>query len=350
MEEAFASIADPGRLPERTEAFATAGAAAQQLGDAPGRLAVARRSQLGGEEPNVKLTHPHRVLYPGAGFTKRDLADFYAAVADVLLPAVAGRPVSLLRCPSGIGGDCFYQKHLGEHPPAGLGSVEIEERSGACELYALVETPAALAALAQFAALEIHSWGSRVEHLERPDRLIFDLDPGPGVGWPRVVEAARELRDLLAELGLDSFPRLTGGKGVHLLVPIEPEPPWERARQLARAVAERLAAAAAERYTVKASKDERPGKIFIDYLRNAFGTTAIASYSPRARPGAPVAVPIRWDELSPRRPAAHYDLRTVRRRLASLAGDPWEDDGWRAQRLSDELFERLGAAGAPNLG
>lgn len=291
------------------------------------------------------ITNPGRVLWPDAGITKRDLVRYLETVAESMVPEIAGRPLTLLRCPEGIDSaaprnGCFYQKHLHEGMPPALRGVEIEEKEGEPATYVVADSPEGLVALAQLGVLELHPWGSRVEHLGRPDRLIFDLDPDPGIGWERIVASARDLRGLLEDLGLASFPRLTGGKGVHLVVPIEPEIPWEQARALTRVIARLFADRERGLYTLNPLKAKRRGRIFVDYLRNAFGATAIASYSPRARPGAPVAVPIRWDELSPKREPSSYHLKNLPRRLASLREDPWE--GARPQRLRPEIRARLG--------
>lgn len=289
----------------------------------------------------VRLTHPSRILYPGQGIAKRDLAAYYQQVADWMLPHVAGRPLSLVRCPAGEGGACFYQKHFAGRLPQGLRGVEIVEKR-ASGTYGVVEDLAGLLALVQIGVLEIHPWGSTVKRLERPDRLIFDLDPDPSLGWRAVVEAALELRLLLQELGLESFAKTTGGKGLHLVVPLRPLIDWQRLHAPARAIARLLAERTPQRYTIEAAKTARPRRIFIDYLRNGRGQTAIAPYSPRARAGAPVATPLSWAEVEAAPTPDRFTVETVPTRLAGLARDPWRGMASLRQSLGASLLRRLG--------
>ncbi len=272
----------------------------------------------------VRLTNPDRVLYPEAGLTKRRLADFYADIAEWVLPHVANRPLALLRCPGGRQKQCFYQKHLGDSAPDALGEVEIG-LEGKARRYAVVKDLAGLLSLVQLGVLEIHPWGSLADDPERPDRLFLDLDPGPDVAWPDVIAAADLVREALEHLGLQSFCKLTGGKGLHVIVPLTPAASldWTRLKALAKALASRVAAADPDAYTINMSKTRRRGKVFLDYLRNGRGQTAVAAYSTRARANAPVAAPIRWDKLKPSLEPSRYTVNNLRRRLASLRGDPW---------------------------
>ncbi len=289
---------------------------------------------------DVALTNPTRVYFRDAGVTKRDLARHYERVGDLMLPHIEGRPLTLLRCPEGTSGECFYQKHLAEGVPRTLGSVDVQERDGSVETYVTADSVAGLVTLAQLGCLEIHPWGSKTSHLHEPDRLIFDLDPSPEVGWDSVVFAATELRDILRGLGLDSFVRLTGGKGLHVVVPIAPELSWPAAKALTRAVARLTSDRNPGLYTINPLKERRVGRIFIDYLRNGFGSTAIASYSTRARPDAPVAVPIEWDELTPdARPV--YTVFSLRARLATQPRDPWAAMLQSEQRVDPAIRARL---------
>ena len=276
------------------------------------------------EVAGVRITNPDRVLYPEQGLTKIELVHYYERVADHMLPYLHARPLSLVRCPGGRDKGCFYQKHIAEGVPPELVEVPVVERSGAKSTYVAVESLQGLLVLPQMGILEIHPWGSRRQHLEKPDVLIFDLDPGPGVGWPDTIAAARDLRNLLRELGLESFAKLSGGKGVHVVVPIVPQLEWDPAKAFTQAVVQLLAKRDPDRYVTVMTKSKRQGKIFLDYLRNGFGNTAIAPYSTRARPGAPVAVPIRWEELTPRLAPDHYNVRNLSRRLATLRRDPWD--------------------------
>ncbi|MCD6007828.1 DNA ligase D [Halomonas sp. IOP_31] len=279
----------------------------------------------------VRLTHADRVLYPEQGLTKLDLARYYEAIQDWVMPHLARRPLALMRCPEGRDGECFFQKHPRVAIPDSVPRIDIDEKKGTSE-YIYVESAADLIALVQAGALEIHPWGSRVGDLERPDNLVFDLDPAPGVAWPEIVRVARSLRERLASLGLESFVRVTGGKGLHLVVPIEPALEWDDAKAFARALARQEAKADPKRLTTNLSKAQREGRIFIDYLRNGRGATAVASYTVRAREGAPVCVPVRWDELDAKLKPDRYTVRNLPRRLASLRKDPWAgfDDARRA--------------------
>lgn len=271
----------------------------------------------------VRITHPDRVLYPGQNVTKRALAAFYVGIADWIVPQLAGRPLTLVRCPRGAGGQCFYQKHADEAFPESVRRVEIPEDDGDIGLYVAVDSIRGVVALVQLGVLEFHTWGSRVRALERPDRILFDLDPDAAVAWPDVIAAARALRKRLAAVGLESFVKTTGGKGLHVEVPLKPRAGWVAVKAFAHGVALALARDEPSRYLATASKAKRRGKIYVDYLRNGRGATAIAAYSTRSRAGAPVATPLRWDELSPKRRPDHYTVATLPRRLASLRDDPW---------------------------
>lgn len=282
-----------------------------------------RGSEDGAPIAGVTLTHPDRILYPAQGITKCDLARFYEEIADWILPHIVERPLSLVRCPEGQGKACFYQKHAGAGAPGALKGVKVKEK-GAVRTYLYVEDLSGLISLVQMGVLELHPWGSRVGDLEHPDRLTFDLDPAPGLPWKRVVDTARQLRSLLAKLRLTSFVKTTGGKGLHVVVPLAPKQPWESVKGFALAIAESMARQAPSEYTANLSKANRKGKIFIDYLRNSHGATAVAAYSTRALAGAPVATPIAWDELGADLRSDHYTVENLPRRLASLKKDPWE--------------------------
>lgn len=278
------------------------------------------------QEQNMKpseLSNPERVVYPGEGITKQDVADYYVAVADWLLPELAERPLSLLRCPDGIGGECFFQKHHADSLGRGVHPVTLREKRGAGE-YLYVRDIEGVLSLVQMNAIEFHPWGAKRTAPEKPDRLVFDLDPDAGVPWTEVKRAAREVRDRLAEVGLRSWPRLSGGKGVHVCVPIRPGPDWETVKDFCGAFAEAMTAQAPLRYVATMSKQARRGRIFIDWLRNGRGATSVTGWVLRARKGAPVAMPLRWEELSRTGSSADYDLARARKRAASLRSDPWE--------------------------
>jgi bifunctional non-homologous end joining protein LigD len=282
------------------------------------------------------LTHPDRVLYPEAQLTKRDLAEYYTSVAAWILPHLVHRPLALVRCPEGRQRACFFQRHMAAGMPGLIRGIAVREKGGT-HLGLAIDDAAGLVALAQIGALEIHPWGSREDRLDRPDRLIFDLDPGDGVGWSDLVRAARELRDRLEDLALASFVRTTGGKGLHLLVPIARTLGWDPLKAFARAFATAFERDDPKRYVASASKARRADRIYVDYLRNAAGATAVASYSSRARPGATVATPLRWNELRDGLDPQAFTIRTVPRRLARLRHDPWEGFFTLRQSLSTSL-------------
>ncbi|MCA3572576.1 MAG: DNA ligase D [Aestuariivirga sp.] len=267
------------------------------------------------------FTHPERVLWEDAGVTKQDLGDYYSAIAPWILPHVENRVLSLLRCPGGTAGKCFFAKHawMGLDP-----AIRLVDTGDEKPMMALGGLDGILA-LVQANVLEIHVWGSRSEDIERPDRLIFDLDPGEGVTWDDIREAARELRNRLTKFGLSSFVKTSGGKGLHVTVPLEPSLDWETAKAFTRAVAQQMAADTPRRYVASMAKNRRSGRIFIDYLRNGRGATAVAPYSTRARAGAPVAMPVDWSELSALPGPAHYTLANARQRLSKLKEDPWQE-------------------------
>ena len=270
----------------------------------------------------VELTHPDRVLYPAQGITKRALALFYESIEGWILPHLVSRPTTLVRCPEGIGQSCFYQKHVGHWAPASLRRVRIQEKRKVGE-YLVVDDLPGLVGLVQIGILEIHTWNATTEHLEQPDRLVIDLDPGEGVPWRAVIEAARLVRARFAALGLESFVKTTGGKGLHVVAPIVPGPDWDDCARVAREIAEGLEREAPKAFVTTMSKAVRAGRIFLDYLRNVRGATSVAAYSTRALPGAPVSTPLDWDELDARTRSDHYTVANLPRRLASLRADPW---------------------------
>jgi bifunctional non-homologous end joining protein LigD len=290
----------------------------------------------------TKLTHPDRVLFPDIGLTKQGLARYYEQVADWIVPHLRGRPLTLVRCPQGYQ-ECFYQKHVNETVPKPIGRVEIDE-DGSTATYMVADSLEALLGLVQMGVLELHTWGATRDRLDRPDRLTFDLDPDPSVPWNQVIEAAQLLRTLLDELGLVSFVKTTGGKGLHVVVPIHRTQSWDDLKTFSKSVAEHVARTIPQRFTANMAKRVRKGKIFIDYLRNARGATAIAAYSTRAKPGAPVSVPLAWDELSPTLKSDHFNVNTVPKRLRDLRGDPWAGYDQVKQKISDRMAERLRAA------
>jgi bifunctional non-homologous end joining protein LigD len=284
------------------------------------------------EIAGVRLTSPEKVLYPEQGTTKRDLAEYYLAIADHILPHVARRPITLVRCPTGRQKKCFYQRHAGSGVPPELGEVEISgfEESGA---YLYIKDVKGLIAMVQMGVLEMHPWGARVDRPERAERVIFDLDPGEGLGFADVIAAARDVRQALMEIDLVSFVKTTGGKGLHVVIPIERRHEWREVKAFAKDLGETLARQAPDRFLTRISKAERRGRIFIDYLRNDPTSTAVAPYSTRARAGAPVAMPVAWEDLSPALDPASFNITTVSGYLKTRRADPWADIGTLRQRL-----------------
>ena len=267
----------------------------------------------------VRITHPDRVLYPGQGITKRQLIEYYLKVADRMLPHIVGRPISLVRCPRGAEKDCFFQKHASPGWPDDFRKIRIREKSGTDD-YLYIENKAGLVAAVQMGVLELHLWCAKIGDVERPDRVIFDLDPDEAVSFAEVKTAANELRKRLVGLGLKSFPLATGGKGIHVVVPLKPGHSWDEHRNFAEAIARLMAEEEPDRFVATMSKAKRRGKIFVDYLRNQRGATAIAPFSSRARIGAPVAWPISWKQLAALKDAqpAHIDEFSMSRI------DPWK--------------------------
>jgi bifunctional non-homologous end joining protein LigD len=274
---------------------------------------------------DVRLTHPDRVLFPEQGASKRTIAEYYQRICTRMLPFVDKRPLTLVRCPDGRDGQCFYQKHANASVPDAVGRIDIEEQSGETREYMLVDSVQGLVATAQVGALELHVWGARSDRLDRPERIVFDLDPDENLEFMQVREAAFELRDLLASAELKSYPLLTGGKGIHVVVPIRRTRTWSEAKQFSRGLANGLADIAPQKYVAKASKAARAGRVYIDWLRNERGATAVAPYSLRARIGAPIAVPVNWDEVASFRSARAFTLNNIESRLSDAGVRAWHD-------------------------
>jgi bifunctional non-homologous end joining protein LigD len=272
----------------------------------------------------VRLTHPERVIYPEQGITKRDLANYYATVAEWMLPHVSDRPLAMVRCPEGMSGACFFQKHPPPGMSADVGRIEIREKNET-GTYVVVHDLKGLLTLIQFGVLEIHAWGARSDNIERPDCVVFDLDPDPAVPWNRVVQSARWIRELLQQRKLKSFVKTTGGKGLHIVAPIARKYTWAEVKQFAKEVAEVLVSAAPDQYIATMSKAARRGKIFIDYLRNERGATAVVAYSSRAKAGAPVSTPIAWEELGRVKSPQQFTVQNLPKRLKNLRSDPWAE-------------------------
>ncbi|MBL8658723.1 MAG: DNA ligase D [Rhodospirillales bacterium] len=281
----------------------------------------------------IWVTNPERSMFGRDGATKLDLALYYARVGDWMLPEITNRPVSLVRCPTGEASACFYQRHAGAGMPPSIKRIALrEERAGKRADFVYLDDARGLLGLAQFGVVEFHPWGCRVDRPERPDRMIFDLDPDESVRWREVVAAAFDIRAVLEAIGLAVFVKTTGGKGLHLVVPLARRQSWSGVRDFSAAVVKALARREPKRFTASLSLASRKGKIFIDYLRNGRGATAVAAYSLRARAGLPVATPVDWQELDGLDDPAALNFRTVPERLAGLLADPWAgmDDGAKA--------------------
>jgi bifunctional non-homologous end joining protein LigD len=275
------------------------------------------------EVAGVRLTHPDKILYPDQGLTKRELAQYLEGVAKHMLPFAARHPLSLVRCPDGINDKCFFQKHLSASMPKSFKTVSIREKNGGKADYLYVEDVAGIVGAAQIGALELHVWGAPNDDLEHPDRLVFDLDPDESVPFAEVKAAAGDLRSVLEAAGLQSFAMITGGKGIHVIAPLDGSNDWEEVKSFAAGLARSFAERDPARFIATASKAKRKGRTFIDWLRNERGATAILPYSTRARKGAPVAVPVGWSELSRLKNAAAFDTVAVLKRLKSAKRDPW---------------------------
>jgi bifunctional non-homologous end joining protein LigD len=289
------------------------------------------------EIAGVRISSPDRVLFAKPKLTKLDLAEYFLAVSGRMLPHVRARPLSLVRCPEGPAKQCFFQKHTKKGMPAALKSVPVKEGDGEIAEYLMVDDAAGLVAVAQIGGIEIHLWGSRAKTLERPDRLVFDLDPDPSVGFADVREAARDVRKLLETAGLETFALVTGGKGIHVVAPLDASQDWEIVKSFAKGVATKLAENEPDRFVATMSKAKRKGRIFIDWLRNERGSTAIAPYSPRAKAEASVAVPVSWTELSRVESANAFTIPIVLQRIKRKT-DPWSGYFETRQRISREAL------------
>jgi len=306
------------------------------------RAATSSKSRPSTSSPPIHLTHPDKILDPESQLTKRQLADYYLTVAERMLPHIVGRPLSLVRCPEGAGKPCFFQKHVNAMLPPGITGVDVpDKKTGVPEPYITINSanakPETLAGLAQMGVLEVHPWGSRNDDLEHPDRIIFDLDPDEAIPWSTLCEAAAEVRKRLKRAGLESFLKTTGGKGLHIVAPIEPKLDWNAAKDATHNFVLSMEHRNPALYLTKMTKAARKGKIYLDYLRNDRGATAVAPFSPRARAGASVSLPLPWSALKlTERPVFHVaDLSAWRSRLRT---DPWKPMLSLRQRLDPKAF------------
>lgn len=286
---------------------------------------------------DLEIGNPDKALFDDPAITKRDLAAYYRTVAAAMLPQIRGRPLALQRFPDGIGADGFMQKQRPDHAPDFVKGVEVERESGGSLTMIVCDDSGTLTWLADQAVITVHRWLSRTDDLNRPDRLVFDLDP-PGEDFGAVRQAAYDLRELLGDLDLPGYPMTTGSRGLHVVVPIRVEERFDEVREVARGIADTLAERHPDRLTTRVRKDQRGGRLFVDVLRNAYAQHAVAPYAVRPLPGAPVATPMRWSELDDTRSARRWTIRDLESRLAE--GDPWHDMPRRAHSLT-KVRQRL---------
>ncbi len=281
----------------------------------------------------TRVTHPERVVDPSTGITKLDLVRYYESVAPFLVPHLKGRPCSLVRGPDGLKGELFFQKHLDRMRIADVRQLDPSLWPGHAPL---LEMPSAkaIAAAAQMNVIEFHTWNAPVRNLDNPDRVVFDVDPGEGVAWPRVLEAASLTRTFLKELGLEAWLKTSGGKGLHLVVPLAPRHPWQQVRTFSQAVVEHLARVIPDRFVARSGASNRVGRIFVDYLRNTHGATTAAAFSARARPGLGVSMPVAWSALESLKAGDQWTIRSAREHLSFQRADPWADYASSRQTLT----------------
>jgi bifunctional non-homologous end joining protein LigD len=271
-------------------------------------------------------------MFPELGLTKLDIAEYYESVARWMLPHLRGRPLTLVFCPTGVGEGCRYLRHTKVWGPKAIRRVKIQEKTKVGE-YMVVDTLEGLVSLSQMNVLEIHTWNSTLDHLEEPDRIVLDLDPGKRVEWAQVIAAAREVRHLLTSIGLKAWVKTTGGRGLHLVVPLVPDADWSECLEFAHAIANLMVEQNPERYTTDFRKVGRDDKILIDYLRNNRTNTSICAFAVRARPGAPVSMPIEWADLKPSLQPERFTVSSTWAYLARRRTDPWRDYSHARQRL-----------------
>ena len=310
--------------------------------DIPAKQVGVERPQQPPDEPTIKITHPDRLIWPALKISKGDLARYYAEIGDWMLPHVANRPLTLVRCPDGAEAKCFYQRHLGMGASPG-DLKEVERLRSSKGKYLYLDSTSGILSAVQNGAVEFHTWGASVPDIKHPDRITMDLDPGPDIEWEDLVRGTRLTRTLLEKLGLKCFLKTTGGKGLHVVAPIERKLEWDRVKEFTRLVAEFLVRAEPELFTAKISKGKRTGKIFVDYLRNSETASAVSAYSARARKDAGVSTPLEWDELGRADIRDRFTVLTVPKRLAKLTLDPWAEYASTRQSITEAMWKALGS-------
>lgn len=342
LDDEYARPAEQGRVTDDLADSVSSGRSLEAIAcKSKPKLTRAAKASSTEEVAGVAISNPGKLLYPDAGITKLQLARYYEAVGAWIVPHLKNRPLTLVRCPDGWNKQCFYQKNAPDKIHRSIKPVIIPTSTGE-GVYMMANSTEAVVAMLQSGALEFHPWGSSARKLGHPDRITFDFDPDEGLGYRDVVEAAKMVRDLLETLGLRSFLKTTGGKGLHVVLPIEPTQDWDTIKGFTRAIAESLAFTFPERFTASVSKAKRKGRIFVDYLRNSEGATAVAAYSIRARANAPVATPIAWEELAKDVRFDHFNVRTVPARLKRMKHDPWAEFFTVKQRVTASMLKKVG--------
>ncbi len=325
--------------PEKVETVETA-IAKTPAKKAMHRTAAAKKdAEMRPKVLGIGISHPERTVFPDKKITKLQVAQYYEAIGGAMLPHVSDRPLALVRCPDGVGPACFFQKHAGASLPDAIR--EVPQGGGHKGAVLLINSVEGLVSLVQRGVLEIHCWGSRYKKLEQPDMVVFDFDPDAAVKWPKVVKAAVDMRAFLKNLGLESFVKTTGGKGLHVVAPFKPLLEWEAVKEFTRMVADKFAATDPDMYLINMSKKKREGKIFVDYLRNGRGSTVIAPYSTRARPGALIATPLTWTELDGGAKPQDFTMEKVILRVMRRFKDPWKAMFGVKQSITEKTIKTL---------
>ncbi|MBC8738001.1 DNA ligase D [Paraburkholderia sp. UCT31] len=328
--------------PKKRATSKTASAARPAAKESAPARTTATRSRAQSEIAGVRISHPDRVIDKSSGASKLELVQYYESIAEWMLPHLRERPVALVRAPEDIGGELFFQKHSQK-----LSIPHVTQHEGLDPGHPpliTIDTLAALVGAAQMGTVEFHTWNAVASNIEKPDRMVFDLDPDPSLGWERMVEAAQLTRSLLDELGLKSFCKTSGGKGLHVVVPLAKQAGWDEVKDFSQAVAQHMATTLPQYFSAKMGAQNRKKKIFIDYLRNNRGSSTVAAFSARARPGLGVSVPLAWDELESTTSGDQWGIRNVRERVDGLRNDPWADYAKTRQRITAAMKKRLGVA------
>ena len=288
----------------------------------------------------ISISHPQRVIYSGTHITKQELAEYYLFVADKIMPHIVDRPLSMVRCPEGASEPCFFQRHVGLGKSPHLHEVRVSVKGDARD-YLMIHDVEGLISLVQWGVIELHPWQCAANNLDKPDRMIFDLDPDPSVSLKQLIDGAHEVRQRMQELGLSTFLKTTGGKGLHVVVPMTPSYSFPAIKSFARAIAESMASDSPTKYVATMSKAKRTGKIFVDYLRNDVTSTAVAPYSARAREGATVSTPLGWQELTGKLKLPSFTIGAVPQRLKRQRKDPWQHFSKTKQKISANYLRAL---------